>query len=104
MTIGLDVADVQSVKSLIAKTIESFFKIKVTVANAGVTIRKPFLELTEADYDKVMDVNAKCVFFCSQEAARHMVKQKQGSIVHISSTTSVIAEPNTVEHGASKVR
>ncbi len=102
IAVKADVADSSSVKSLISKTLEAFSRVDVMIANAGITIRKPFLELTEADYDKVMDVNAKGVFLCSQEAARCMVEQGGGSIVHISSTTSVLAEGNAVQYGASK--
>ncbi|KXH83916.1 SDR family NAD(P)-dependent oxidoreductase [Sporosarcina sp. HYO08] len=102
IAVKVDVADSASVKSLISKTLEAFSRVDVMIANAGITIRKPFLELTEADYDKVMDVNAKGVFLCSQEAARCMVEQGGGSIVHISSTTSVLAEGNAVQYGASK--
>ncbi|WP_085991010.1 SDR family NAD(P)-dependent oxidoreductase [Oceanobacillus senegalensis] len=98
----VDVSNAVSVKQLMDRTVSVFSKIDILVANAGITIRKPFLELTESDYDKVMDVNAKGVFLCSQEAARFMVEKGSGTIIHTSSTTSVIAEPNAVEYGGSK--
>ncbi|MFC5589507.1 SDR family NAD(P)-dependent oxidoreductase [Sporosarcina soli] len=102
IAVEVDVANQSSVEELIRETLKAFSKIDVMVANAGITIRKPFLELSEADYDRVMDVNAKGVFFCSQEAARIMVEQGGGSIIHMSSTTSVLAEGNAVQYGASK--
>ncbi|MFP7484297.1 SDR family oxidoreductase [Priestia filamentosa] len=98
----IDVGNQANVKECIEQTIQKFGQLDILVANAGITIRKPFLELTEEDYDRVMQVNAKGVFLCSQEAARVMARQGGGSIIHISSTTSVIAEPNAVQYGASK--
>ena len=100
--VEVDVSKKDSVNNLVVHTLEVFSSLDVMVANAGITIRKPFLELTEEDYDRVMDVNAKGVFLCSQEAARVMVEQGKGSIIHVSSTTSVLAEPNAVQYGASK--
>jgi len=102
IAVEVDVANPTSVKELIRETMKAFSRVDVMVANAGITIRKPFLELMEMDYDRVMDVNAKGVFFCSQEAARIMVEQGGGSIIHMSSTTSVLAEANAVQYGASK--
>ncbi|RAS83224.1 SDR family NAD(P)-dependent oxidoreductase [Priestia endophytica] len=98
----IDVGNQANVKDCIEQTVQKFGRLDILVANAGITIRKPFLELTEEDYDRVMQVNAKGVFLCSQEAAHVMAGQGGGSIIHISSTTSVLAEPNTVEYGASK--
>jgi len=102
IAVEVDVANADSVQEMVDKTKETFSKIDILVANAGITIKKPFLELTEADYERVMDVNAKGVFLCSQAVAKVMVEQGCGSIIHISSTTSVIAEPNAVQYGASK--
>ncbi|MFD1415045.1 SDR family NAD(P)-dependent oxidoreductase [Oceanobacillus jeddahense] len=98
----VDVTDGASVQKLVNNTVEKFGRIDVMFANAGINIRKHLLELTESDYDKVMNINAKGVFLCSQEAARQMVKQKSGSIIHMSSATTLIAEPNMSEYGASK--
>ncbi|MCM3570199.1 SDR family NAD(P)-dependent oxidoreductase [Neobacillus mesonae] len=98
----INVGNLVDVRECVEQTVQKFGRLDILVACAGITIRKPFLELTEEDYDRVMQVNAKGVFLCSQEAARVMSKQGGGAIIHISSTTSVLAEPNTVEYGASK--
>lgn len=102
LAVEVDVANAESVKQLVDKTQATFSKIDILVANAGITMKRPFLEMTEIEYDKVMEVNAKGVFLCSQEVAKVMVEQGSGSIIHTSSTTSVIAEPNAVQYGASK--
>lgn len=98
----VDVSDSSSVRGLVENTVEIFGGIDVMVANAGINIRKNLLDLTEEDYDKLMSVNAKGVFLCSQEAGRYMVDQKSGSIIHMSSSTTLLAEANMVGYGASK--
>ena len=98
----VDVANADSIDQLVEKTLEAFSKIDILVANAGITIKRSFLEMTEEEYDKVMEVNAKGVFLSSQRGARVMAEQGSGSIIHTSSTTSVIAEANAVQYGASK--
>lgn len=102
LTVKTDVSRQESVREMIYAAIHAFGRVDIMVANAGVTLRKHFLELTEADYDHVMDINAKGVFFCSQEAARVMVDNGGGSIIHMSSITASVAEPNAVQYGASK--
>lgn len=57
--VEVDVSKKDSVNNLVVHTLEVFSSLDIMVANAGITIRKPFLELTEEDYDRVMDVNAK---------------------------------------------
>lgn len=101
LVIETDVSDRESVQRMVEKTISTFSKVDVMVANAGINIRKPFLELSESDFEKVMSINAKGVFLCSQEAAKIMV-ETGGSIIHMSSITSQLAEPDSVQYGASK--
>lgn len=98
----INVGKQASVKDCVEQAVQKFGRLDILVASAGITIRKPFLELTEEDYDRVMEVNAKGVFLCSQEAARVMSKQGGGAIIHISSTVSQVAEPNATQYGASK--
>lgn len=99
----IDVGNRASVESCVEATLERFGRLDILVANAGITIRKHFLELTDEDYDRVMQVNAKGVFLCSQTAARVMAKQGGGVIIHISSLSSIVAPlSNIVSYGASK--
>jgi 3-oxoacyl-[acyl-carrier protein] reductase len=76
--------------------------IDVLVNNAGIYPRVPFLEMTEADWDAVLDVNLKGSFFCAQAAARRMVKDgRRGAIVNLSSQ-AVRGQPRGVHYSASK--
>jgi len=73
------------------------------VNSAGIVTRKPFIELTEEEWDKVLDVNLKGYFLCAQAAVRQMVKEKKkGKIINISSINAEVAIPNQVHYCASK--
>lgn len=100
--VPLDVTSKESIQEVVSLLIEKYGKIDILVNNAGVLTRNPFLEVTEQEWDKIMDVNAKGVFLCSQVVAREMAKKKSGSIINISSFSASIALPNTVHYGASK--
>jgi NAD(P)-dependent dehydrogenase (short-subunit alcohol dehydrogenase family) len=99
----IDVTNRASVKACVQATVQRFGRLDILMANAGITVRKHFLEQTDEDYDRVMDVNCRGVFLCSQEAARVMVDQGGGVIVHISSLAAITApQANVVPYGASK--
>jgi NAD(P)-dependent dehydrogenase (short-subunit alcohol dehydrogenase family) len=75
--------------------------LDILVNNAGVQTWKPLLELTEAEWDRVIDTNLKGTFLCTQHAARRML-ERGGAIVNIGSGCNKIAFPNLVDYTASK--
>jgi 2-deoxy-D-gluconate 3-dehydrogenase len=70
-----DITDVRQVYDMIDRAHERLGRIDVLVNNAGINIAKPALEVTEEDWDRVLDTNLKGTFFCSQRAASYMIKQ-----------------------------
>jgi NAD(P)-dependent dehydrogenase (short-subunit alcohol dehydrogenase family) len=70
---------------MVRQVVDTFGRIDVLVNNAGVTRRADIMELTEADWDRIMRVNGKGVFFCLQRVAREMIPKKSGVIVNIAS-------------------
>ncbi len=75
----------------------------VLVNNAGIMVRRPFLELPVAEFDRVIAVNLRGAFLCSQKVARQMVAAgKHGSIINIASTRAFMSEPGTEGYTASK--
>jgi len=88
LAVKCDVSKKGEVVAMVAATVEKFGKVDILVNNAGIAPFKPFLELTEEDWDKVLDINLKGQFLCSQAAAREMVKNKWGRIVNITSIAS----------------
>jgi NAD(P)-dependent dehydrogenase (short-subunit alcohol dehydrogenase family) len=87
LAIQCDVSKKAEVDKLIEETVKKFGQLDILVNNAGIYPFKPFMDMTEVDWDMVMAVNLKGVFLCSQAAAKNM---KPGSkIVNISSATSL---------------
>lgn len=80
-----DVSKPTDVKNLAKLTIERFGRIDILVNNAGIYPSKAFLEMTESDWDKVLNVNLKGAFNCTRSIVPQMVKQRYGKIVNISS-------------------
>jgi NAD(P)-dependent dehydrogenase (short-subunit alcohol dehydrogenase family) len=93
LAIQADISQVPDCAMLIRKTIETFGKLDILVNNAGLNQRGPLLEVVEDQYDKIMATDLKGLFFCSQFAAKEMMKQKQGRIVNITSAAAVIGVP-----------
>jgi NAD(P)-dependent dehydrogenase (short-subunit alcohol dehydrogenase family) len=80
-----DVGDLASIDRMTGQVVEAFGRIDVLVNNAGVTRRADIMELTEEDWDRIMRVNGKGVFFCLQRVAREMIPRRRGVIVNIAS-------------------
>lgn len=85
MAIKCDVAKKEEVDEMVKKTIEEFGKIDILVNNAGICQFKPFLELSEEEWDKTINVNLKGYFLCAKACAKEMAKQKAGVIINIAS-------------------
>jgi glucose 1-dehydrogenase len=87
-----NVAEVGPAQALVAAAVAALGKLDVLVCSAGVEVQEPFLEVTEAHYDLVLDVNLKGAFFAAQAAARQMVQQGTGGrIVNVSSIHEDVA-------------
>jgi NAD(P)-dependent dehydrogenase (short-subunit alcohol dehydrogenase family) len=82
---GTDVGDLGAIDRMVERAVATFGRIDILVNNAGVTRRAYIMDLTEADWDRIMRVNAKGVFFCLQRVAREMIPRRSGSIVNIAS-------------------
>ena len=100
VAIECDVSQKEAVDKLMAGTIASFGKIDILINNAGIYPFIPFLEMSENDWDKVMDVNLKSVFLTSQAAAKLM--PAGGKIVNISSIAAFVGFGGLAHYCASK--
>ncbi|MCW6008545.1 bifunctional aldolase/short-chain dehydrogenase [Micromonospora sp. CPCC 205371] len=99
----VDVTDEAGIRAAVDATALAFGGVDLVVNNAGLSISKPLLDTTEADWDLQHDVMAKGSFLVAKAAARAMVAQGMGGdIVYISSKNSVFAGPNNVAYGAAK--
>jgi NAD(P)-dependent dehydrogenase (short-subunit alcohol dehydrogenase family) len=97
-----DVADEAQVADAFEGVDELLGGVDVLVANAGISIRKPFLEIEEADWRRVLDVNLTGVFHCAQQAARRMVAGDGGVILMTASTNGLTGHEYYADYNASK--
>jgi rhamnulose-1-phosphate aldolase/alcohol dehydrogenase len=103
LAVSVDVTSGAQVAASIREAVLAFGGVDLVVNNAGLSISKPLLETTEADWDLQHDVMAKGSFLVSREAARVLIDQGMGGdIVYISSKNSLFAGPNNVAYGATK--
>jgi len=86
----MDVSDVSNINTAMAKVQQHFGQLDILVNNAGLGANHPAVDVTEADWDEMMDVNLKGLFFCCQAAGRIMLKQGYGRIINMSSQASVV--------------
>lgn len=103
MAVSMDVRVREDVDNMVQQVVDEFGRIDILVNNAGTNRPTPVLDLTEDTWNLILDTNLKGLFFCTQAVARHMVKQKSGKIINISSTASMGAnEPGQAAYAASK--
>ncbi|MHA7776425.1 SDR family NAD(P)-dependent oxidoreductase [Roseibium sp. M-1] len=107
MYIHCNVAERLDVRNMVAETLNAYGDIDILVNNAGVVIGGDFLELEEDDFERVLSINLKGAFLCSQAVARHMVETVEGGgapgcIINMSSVNSVLAIPGQMAYCVSK--
>ena len=107
MYIHCNVAERLDVRNMVAETLNAYGDIDILVNNAGIVVGADFLELEEDDFDRVLSINLKGTFLCSQAVARHMVEKIEGGgepgcIINMSSVNSVLAIPSQIPYCVSK--
>jgi NAD(P)-dependent dehydrogenase (short-subunit alcohol dehydrogenase family) len=98
----MDVRDLDQVRAAVDATVAHFGRLDILVNNAGVAPPNPAELVTEADFDRTVDVNLKGLFFASQAAARVMIEQGYGRIVNLGSQAGVVALPTEAIYCATK--
>ena len=102
LTITADVSDTDSIQALADATIEKFGKVDILVNAAGRSVRRPTLEVTDAEWEEIMDTNLTGMLRACRAFGRHMIKRRYGRIINIGSLTSVVALHEVAAYGASK--
>ena len=102
-----DVSSSREVKATVAAVVKQFGAVHILMNNAGISIPGDFLEMSEADYDRVLDINLKGSFLMLQACAREMVKQvaagkPPGAIINMSSVNDTLAIPTIVSYCIAK--
>lgn len=97
-----DVSKTESVHDLVAQVEEQIGPIDIFVNNAGILLEKPFLDVTEEDWDRIIAVDLKSVFLCSQAVLRRMVPRQSGCLINIASELAYLGRPAFAAHCAAK--
>lgn len=100
--IPFDLTDLAGIPQLVQNIMQQFGKIDVLVNNAGINMKKEFLEVTDADFLGILNTNVMAVFSLSREVYKNMKLNGSGSIINISSMASQYGIPKVIAYTASK--
>jgi len=102
VAVAVDVGDNASVNRMVETTLNRFGQIDYLLNGAGIISRVPVVDMPEEDWDRVLRINLKGVFLCSQAVARQMVQKKEGRIISIASGRGVAGQARAAHYAASK--
>ncbi len=102
MGIRADVARASDVAAMVAKVLDTLGRLDILVNNAGINIRGPIEQLSEDDWDQVIDTNLKGPWLCCRAAGEAMRRQKWGRVVNVSSMLGEISMPGRTPYASSK--
>lgn len=102
LAIPTDVTRREEVDAMASQALKSLGKVDILVNNAGINLVKPFLKLTEAEWDSVMNTNLKGCFYCCQAVGKGMVERKSGSVINMVSVFGLTGFMNISPYIASK--
>jgi len=97
-----DIAALDEIPSFVSEVEQELGHVDVLVNNAGINMKKNFLEVTDADFESVMRINQQAAFALSREFARNMVERRSGSIIMISSMAAKYGIPKVISYTAAK--
>ncbi|HJJ13916.1 MAG TPA: 3-oxoacyl-ACP reductase FabG [Clostridiaceae bacterium] len=97
-----DISKRKEVKELVEFCIEKFKRIDVLINNAGISQIKPFTDITDEDWNNIIQVNLTSAFYTSQECLRYMINEKNGCIINISSIWGKTGASCEVHYSVSK--
>ena len=102
LAVAADVSDVDSIQAIAAAIIEKFGKVDILVNAAGRTIRRPTLEVSDAEWNEILDTNLTGMLRTCRVFGPGMIERRYGRIINIGSLTSVVALHEVAAYGASK--
>ncbi|WP_330219535.1 glucose 1-dehydrogenase [Peribacillus muralis] len=102
LPVSFDLTKVEDTAHVMERIYKHFGRIDILINNAGINVAKPAEELTPQDWDKVLDINLKSVFFTSQAAGKYMIDQKKGKIINMSSQMAFVGYYKRAAYSSSK--
>jgi NAD(P)-dependent dehydrogenase (short-subunit alcohol dehydrogenase family) len=100
--LSADLRDVEAINQMVKKVVEQFGKLDILINNAGVSSSGRAFETTEEEWDQVMDLNVKSLFFCCQAAGKVMKEQGYGKIINLASIAGAVGDLAIAPYTASK--
>ncbi|BBI36527.1 SDR family NAD(P)-dependent oxidoreductase [Cohnella abietis] len=97
-----DVSDSSQIERAVELTVSQWGRIDILANNAGIAWEEEFLDITDSNWRKMLDVNLNGMFYTAQRVSRQMVKQGGGTIINMSSTNGIVGEKNYAHYNASK--
>ena len=102
LAVTTDVSDTASIQKLADVAVDKFGKVDILVNAAGRTIRRPTLEVSDAEWEEILDTNLTGMLRACRIFGRHMIERRYGRIINIGSLTSIVALYEVAAYGASK--
>lgn len=102
LAVQLDVGDRESVAQMMRRVLAQYDQVDILLNGAGVMTRVPVIDMPEEEWDRVLRINLKGVFLCSQAVAKHLIPRKEGRILSIASGRGVAGQPRSSHYAASK--
>ena len=102
LSITTDVADTQSVNNLAAAVIEKFGKVDILVNAAGITVRRPTIDVSDAEWNRIIDTNLTGMLRGCRAFGPSMIEKRYGRVINIGSLTSLVALQEVTAYGVSK--
>jgi len=101
-TVDADVSNLKQVEAAFSEAVRLMGGVYVLINNAGISIRHNFLDITPADWDRIIEVNLTGVFYVAQTAAKNMWAQGSGVILQTASTNGLVGQPYYADYNATK--
>ncbi|MFZ5753642.1 MAG: SDR family NAD(P)-dependent oxidoreductase [Bacillota bacterium] len=102
LPVSTDVTSLDQIQNMVKKTINHFGRVDILVNNAGTALTKKAEDITEEDWDRVLNVDLKGVFFCAQAVGKEMIKQKRGKIINVASILGLVGDRQVLPYCAAK--
>lgn len=102
LPIKVDVSNFAQVNEAAKNTLDEFEKVDILVNNAGIAMKRPLIEMTEAEWDRFLGIHLKGTFNCTKSIIGQMISRKSGRIISMSSISGLMGSPTSVAYGAAK--
>ncbi len=102
LVVMADIGSSEDVTRLVEAAVSTFGKVDILVNNAGISRDQLLIRMSDEDWDRVININLKSAFLCTRAALRHMLKQRWGRIISITSIVGLVGNPGQANYASAK--